>query len=140
MKTLDILATAQFNASDNLGGGRRVVNREELERQIAKHRRLRLIWVIIILLSIVAVIGGSLALALARPEQVTQGLLPYMGGSTFIALLELGRRQAKEYFEGDLPLLVLRHGSNRQVAEFIDATLSSLREKGTAAPPSTPTQ
>ena len=128
MKTLDILDTAEISPLGSMGGGRKVRNRDDLVKKLAIHRRVRLIWIGAILFMILGIFIFGIWQSITNPVQDTKGLVPYLGGSTFfIALLKFGYSMVKDYAEGDLPLLVLEHGTDSQVAEFLDALKEAQR-------------
>jgi hypothetical protein len=87
----------------------------------------RLVWCWILVALIVVICVGGLLFAFLRPEQVSKGLLAFLGGPTLLALLGLAARTIHVYSEDRMTLLVLEHGTNAQVADYIDTVREAKR-------------
>jgi hypothetical protein len=122
--TFSILQTAKITSSEALGGGKRIENREDLQHALEVHRCVVMILMLLLLALIVAVIVASLAVAISHREQVTKGLLPYLGGATFIGLLELARRLVREYTYVTLPLTLAKFLADDEFARFIQSLMA----------------
>jgi hypothetical protein len=129
MTTLQLLELAEIQPLEALGGAKSIRNREEFSRKVADHARMRLVWCWILLMTFVAVCLGGLAFAFILPEMIKKGLMSFLGGSSLVAWLGLTVRAINSYSEDRMTLLVLEHGTNAQVAEYIEALLDAKRKK-----------
>lgn len=123
MTTFAILQTAKITNSEVLGGAKRIANRKELELALERHKHIVMSLMLLLFALIVAVVVASLAVAALHPEQMTKGLLPYLGGATFIGCLELARRLVKEYTYVTLPLTLAEFLPDDEFAHFIQSLL-----------------
>ena len=129
MTTLHLLELAEIAPIEVLGGAKTVRNREQLSQKVAAHARLRLAWCWILVALIVGICASGLGLAWNCPAAMGKGLLAFLGGPTLLALLAFGARAVKDYSEDRMTLLVLEHGSNAQVADYIEVLIDAKRRQ-----------
>lgn len=122
--TLSILQTAEIAPVNVLGGeGKIIRNRKLLEQRLRRHKRVVGACTLVLYAVVVLIAIAGVVLATSNKDLLSKGLLPYLGGATFIALLEMARRLLKDYSLAALPLTVAQHVSDDELARFIETLL-----------------
>lgn len=139
MNTFSILQSAEITG----GGGelsslKSINNRDQLNAKLRASKRIVAIGIGGLFVVVLVIVVVAVVIALMRPENLTKGLLPYLGGGGFLALLEFERRLIREYTLVVLSLDVAEHSDDDGFARYIEAALRttpSSRTTTTGRPP-----
>lgn len=131
MKLTDIFESADIERPPPtaFGGEVRVRNRAQMLATLAAHHRMQGIYIGLLFLTVLALVWGSLGLAISEAGKISKGLIPYLGGAMFLALLEFERRLVIMHNEEGLLMMMLRHASDEQLTAYIDVNLAVNRAK-----------
>jgi len=103
--------------------GARVQEKEALLSKFRSYRRFVTFTLVLLYVLAILVAVATVALALKGGSSLSKGLIPYIGGAAFVALLEFARRLTKDWMLMTLPLVVAEHASNDQLRVFITTLL-----------------
>jgi hypothetical protein len=137
MKAVRLLASAAEDLALEMPtslGGPRIENKKSLLAKFRAYRQFVTITLVLLYVLAIVVAVATVALALKGGSSLPKGLIPYIGGAAFVALLEFARRLTKDWMLMTLPLVVAEHASNDQLQEFIRTLLIAVTK------PETPTE
>jgi hypothetical protein len=117
--------------------GTKIRNREDLEKKLDAHRRGLLLGFAAIYIVALALAVGTIWVALSGNPALPKGLLAFVGGAGFIALLEFQRRIVREWSDTTIPLLVAGHLDDSELASHLRVVVEATnrRKSGKARQP-----
>ena len=122
MRAVAILERAEL-IPESVLGSKRIENRELLVAELRRHRQMVTIGMagVYILAVSVAAVGVWLVQRMGSPS--SKAIVPFLGGTAFISLLEFARRLTKDWMLTTLPLVVASHASEKELADLIKQML-----------------
>lgn len=126
MNIYSILQSAEIAGSDSdLGTGKSIQNRHELNKQLRFYRKMVAIAIIVLFLIALGIIVTIVVVAMTTPEELGKDLRPYLGSGALLALLEFERRLIEQYMLAVLSLSVAEHSDEDGFATYIEIVLQT---------------
>jgi len=130
MKALRILESAEFVPPGVLGSGNRIANKDALLAKFRSYRRVTTMGLIFLYILAIVVAVTTVVMAVNNSSPLAKGLLSFVGGAAFVALLEFARRLTKDILLMALPLMVAEHASDEMLSTFVESLLVAFGKGG----------